>query len=102
MGVLYYACNLETKKAYELGKGDWYRLSKKGFIDASDAEKLREEITEKVITTPQWDDETVNNVSYHKMIAISLSLLGNKLELVSDDMLESLGTGFVVIGTRYN
>jgi len=103
MGVIWYARNLETKKAYERGKGAWYYLSDdNGMIDASSVERLRDNITVYVITSEMWDKETVLDKEYHLKIAQDLNRLGDSLELVddtyySDDPIE----GFELVGTRY-
>ena len=101
MGTMYYARNLVTKKAYELGKGAWGRIATDGFIDATDAARLQKEISAKVIVSGGWVQETVDDIAYHQMIAEALSKLGDQLELVSDMGEDSPTEGFEVVGTRY-
>jgi hypothetical protein len=102
MGILYYARNPETKKAYELGKGHWFKLAgTEDVADCSDYERVLRVITDEIIREPLWEKKAVEDLDYHREIARALVALGPSLEIVDDTTWDDPVEGYVMVGTRY-
>lgn len=107
MGVLYYAVNTQSRKAYELGKGSWYRLYQLhdyGFIRHSD--HLLDVITQRVVMALTDDRSDLNPpdmLSYADRIASDLCALsaGGDLQITNDSENDDPTLGCLVVGTRY-
>jgi hypothetical protein len=102
MGILYYARNPETKRAYELGKGHWFKLAgPDGLADCSDYERILRVITDEMIREPLWTKEAVEDLDYHREIARALVSLGPMLEIADDSTWDDPTEGYEMVGGRY-
>jgi hypothetical protein len=102
MGILYFARNPETKQAYELGKGHWFKLaSPDGVADCSDYDRVLRVITDEIIREPLWAKEAVEDPGYHQEIARALVALGPSLEIVDDTTWDDPVDGYEMVGSRY-
>ena len=102
MGTLYYAVNIETKQAYELGKGAWFALcdGTTHFSDCSDREKVLARVTG-VIRAGGWTEEVQVDTRYHERIADALVRLGPRVKIVDDASCLKPLDGLELIGSRY-
>ena len=102
MGIVYHARNPETKKAYGLGKGHWFKLaSADGVADCSDYDRVVRVITDEIIREPLWAKDAVEDLAYHREIARALVALGPILEIVDDCAWDDPIEGYVMVGGRY-
>jgi hypothetical protein len=102
MSASYYLINPKTKKAYELGKGNWRLLVNKpidGLLVPNKKAILKK--LDEIICQPCWNFDTSNNYAYKQMIAEEIVKLGKNLIIASNEDWVSPLDGVTLIGSRY-